>query len=416
MRVLAAIVVPPHLSVSGGARAGERLSAAMTRYCDVTVASMMNEASAQGVQPGDRPVRRVPVRSWLPSGVPWNRLPNRYATLFYRSDLPEIAIRGKYDLVHLHNPMPGLELARVARACSRHGIPYVISTHGFNEVARGNEIYGFGALRRLAWSHLVKRPVARAVRHADGIFALSGADFAIVRGMGYVGPAPTVVCNGVDAPAAVPAVASAGVLERLGIPAARSKGQITCLFLANHTPHKGLPVLLKAFGRLKRPYLLIVGGEKRRDIDYERHVRTCGEGQRIAVTGRLADDEVSALFRRSDLFVFPTLADTFPLVVLEAMAHGLPVVASRIGGIPYQLTEECGALVDAGDDVQLASMVDRLADAPDRLVAMGRAARGRVAAEFTWDAAAARAFDGYTRASSRRPAAQAAAVLGAQAV
>lgn len=416
MRVLSAIVVPPHLSVSGGARAGERLSAALTRHCDVTVASMMNAASAQGVLAGDRPVRRIPVDTWLPPVIPWSKLPNRYSTLFYRSALPEIIAQGNYDLVHLHNPMPGLELARAATACQRRGVPYVISTHGFNEVARGNEIYGFDPLRRAVWSHLVKRPVSRAVRNAAGIFALSPADFGIVRAMGYSGPEPIVVPNGVDPPAASMPAARAGALERFGISPDRTPGQVTCLFLANHTPNKGLPVLLKAFGQLKRPYLLIVGGETRGDIDYQSHVRSCGEGQRIVVTGRLADDEVSALFRRADVFVFPTLADTFPLVVLEAMAHGVAVVASRVGGIPYQLNDLCGTLVAAGDAAQLASVIDQLADAPDRLIAMGRNARQRVAAEFTWEAAAARAYDGYKRALNRRPAAQTSAVLGAQAI
>ena len=68
----------------------------------------------------------------------------------------------------------------------------------------------------------------------------------------------------------------------------------------------------------------------------------CRPDQQIIVTGRLRDDEVGAALRRSDLFVFPTLADTFPLVVLEAMAHGVPVLASRVGGIPHQLDERCG--------------------------------------------------------------------------
>ena len=51
------------------------------------------------------------------------------------------------------------------------------------------------------------------------------------------------------------------MLERLGISASKDAGQITCMFLANHTPNKGLPVLLEAFCGLERPYLLIVGGE-----------------------------------------------------------------------------------------------------------------------------------------------------------
>jgi hypothetical protein len=57
-------------------------------------------------------------------------------------------------------------------------------------------------------------------------------------------------------------------------------------------------------------------------------------GQRIIVTGRLQDHQIPALMRHADLFLFPPLADTLPLVVFEALSYGLPVLASEVGGIP----------------------------------------------------------------------------------
>jgi alpha-maltose-1-phosphate synthase len=131
----------------------------------------------------------------------------------------------------------------------------------------------------------------------------------------------------------------------------------------------------------------------------------CRPGQRIIVTGRLSDPEVGALFRRSDLFVFPTLADTFPLVVLEAMSHGLPVLASKVGGIPYQIDESCGVLVQPGCSSSLADAVSALAAAPEQLAAMGQNAHARVRAEFTWRHAAAQALAGYSQAIGRGSAA-----------
>jgi len=396
IKVLAAIVVPPHLSVSGGARAGELLSSALAGTCDMTVASMMNGEAVASL-PGAGTVRRVAVRSWLPRLLPWSRLPNRYSTLFYRSNLPDIVRDGDFDLVHIHNPMPALEMERVARACVRRGIPYVVSTHGFNEVANGGQVYGFDPLRRLAWKALVEAPVARVVAGAGGMFALSPADFPIVRAMGFKGTELSVVANGIPMPEPAAPGADAAALAGLGIEPQRVAGQITCMFLANHTPNKGLPILLEAFARLERPYLLIVGGEKRTDVDYDAYVRSCRPGQKIIVTGRLADEEVAAALRRSDLFVFPTLADTFPLVVLESMAHGVPVLASRVGGIPHQLDEDCGVLVEPRDAAGLAAAVDRLADQPERLQAMRRHARARAAQQFTWAKAAEDAAEGYRR-------------------
>jgi glycosyltransferase involved in cell wall biosynthesis len=393
IKVLAAIVVPPHLSVSGGARAGELLSAALAERCDVTVANMMGGEAGNTHSP-TRGIRRIPVRTWLPPLVPWSRFPSKYGTLFYRSELPAIVRNGDFDIVHIHNPMPALEMERVARACLARGLPYVVSTHGFNEVANGGQVYGFDPVRRLAWKTLVEAPVARVVARASGIFALSPADFDIVRNMGFTGAELSVVSNGVAIPEA-PARDENAALDRLGIPTRKSPDQITCMFLANHTPNKGLPDLLEAFAGLERPYLLIVGGETRADIDYGSYVNRCRPGQRIIVTGRLTDAEVAAALHRSDLFVFPTLADTFPLVVLEAMAHGLPVLASRVGGIPHQVDERCGVLIEPRDVAALRAAVDRLARDPAHLATMGRHARLHTAMQFTWAKAAGDAAAGY---------------------
>lgn len=394
IRVLAAVVIPPHMSVSGAARGAELLSAALAKHCHVTLASMMNCSNVPGCADA---IRRVQVESWLPPALPWTLLPRKFSTLFYRSDLPRIVREGDFDLVHIHNVLPALEMERVARSCTACCLPYVVSTHGFNEVANGADVYGFTGPKRLAWRLFVEGPVSRVVARASGIFALSPADFNIVRGMGFRGPELSVVPNGVPIPGPADPAKAKEILEGLEIPAERKPGQITCMFLANHTPNKGLPVLLEAFAGLERPYLLIVGGEKRSGIDYEGYVRNCRPGQRIVMTGRISDASVHVLYQRSDLFVFPTLADTFPLVVLEAMAHGIPVIASRVGGIPHQISGDCGVLVEPGDVAGLRSGLEKLADEPERLSRMGHNARARALTEFTWCGAARAAVEGYRR-------------------
>jgi glycosyltransferase involved in cell wall biosynthesis len=290
--------------------------------------------------------------------------------------------------------MPAIEMARVARACRTCGIPYVVSTHGFNEIANGVEVYHLDGLQRMIWNRIVLQPVHRVVQNAAVVFALSPADISIVRNMGYKGPNLPVICNGVTMPSPADPAEDVAIATRLGIPPERV-GQITCMFLANHTPNKGLPILFDAFARIKCPYTLIVGGEQRPGIAYDRYVQSCRPGQKIIVTGRLEDREVAALFRQTDLFVFPTLADTFPLAILEAMSYGKPVVASRVGGIPYQLDENCGVLVEPGNARELASAVETLFEQPDRLRAMGRQACARVVAEFNWTRSAEQAIAAY---------------------
>jgi starch synthase len=401
MRVLATIIIPPHLSVSGGARAGELLSAALSSHCDMTVASMMNGIGEHDL-PTSGSVRRAHIQTSLPPYLPWSRVPSRFSTLFYRSNIPDLVRSGGYDLVHIHNPMPALEMERVAKACKDAGVPYVVSTHGFNEIARGEDVYDFDLTRRLAWRNLVYNPVSKVVRNADAIFMLSPADLPIVRSMGYRGTDLPLVSNGVEFAPPVEPQTTEAVCRKLGIPPERKPGQITCMFLANHTPNKGLPILLKAFSSLDIPYLLIIGGEQRDGIDYAGAMQACKPGQQIVVTGRLDGDAIAPLFQRSDLFVFPTLADTFPLVVLEAMSHGLPVVASNVGGIPHQLAKDRGMLVPPGDPESLAAAVRDLAGKPELRMQMGQSAQAHVRAEFTWKRAAEHALSGYTCVLQRR--------------
>jgi len=383
------VIVPPHLTASGGARAGLRLSEALAEHCDITVAAMSAIDSGRSGA-----ARRIAVKTWLPTAV--RGLPLRYRSLFYASDIPQIVRRGAYDLVHLHNPMPALEMARVARACILSKIPYVVSTHGFNELANGDTAYGLGRLRRRAWQVCVRRPITQVVSKAAGVFALSPADIDIVKSFGFTGT-PTIVPNGVEPPARADACADLLTYRRFGIPSREEFQGLTCMFLGNHTPNKGVSVLLEAFSDLKSPYLLIVGGERRPVIDYDKLARTSRPEQRIIITGRLSDGEVGSLLRRSDLFVFPTLADTFPLVVLEAMAHGVPVLASDVGGIPHQIDPDCGQLVPPGDPAALRLAVGRLARDRSRLREMGARARERASTQFTWSEAAQAALRGYIR-------------------
>jgi starch synthase len=388
MKVLAAIVAPPHLTASGGVRAGRRLSEALATQCDVTVASMTPLDRVSNTLAAEAAVN-------VSAPIPLRGMPPKYRSLFYQSDIPALVHRGGWDLVHIHNPMPGLEMARIASACLSAHVPYVISTHGFNEVVNGEKVYGFGLPRRLVWRLAMTRPVARAVRGASAIFVLSEADVPIVRRFGFTGDTVTVP-NGIAMPTAPDPEADRAVWQRFGVaPPDRYQGP-TCMFLGNHTPNKGVPVLLDAFSELSCPYQLIIGGDRRPEINYVRATPKRAD-QRVIVTGRLSDTEVSALLRRADLFVFPTRADTFPLVVLEAMAHSCAVLASDVGGIPYQIDSCCGELVSAGDAMALRRAVTQFAAEPRRLLAMGAAARKRAQTHFSWDAAAACAWAGYRR-------------------
>lgn len=390
MKVLAAAIVPPHMDVSGGLRAAIALSRALVPHCSIELARLAQEDGRSCV--GGLPIRDVKAR--LPLNCLVGRMPNKVRTPLYRSALPD-CVTEELDLVHLHNPMPTLEMARVAKRCLELDKPYAVSTHGFVEVASDGSSYGLGPTGRLAWRFLVTRPLRYVAANATRVLALSPAEFPLLAELGVPEEKIDVVPNGIDLPGVIAPGVQEAARSRLGIPP--RDGRPRALFLANHTHNKGLPILIEALLKTRLPFVLLAGGSPREEIDYDAWLRRCGPDQEILFTGFITDEEVSVLFEEADFFAFPTLADTYPLAVLEALAHGKPVLASRVGGIPYQVDEDRGRLIEPGDiEAWRRALSDVLGDpaALSRLTEGAMASAGRC---FSWENAASSALDVYRK-------------------
>lgn len=150
------------------------------------------------------------------------------------------------------------------------------------------------------------------------------------------------------------------------------------LFVGGDFARKGGHVLLEAFrcGLADRCTLDIVTKDE----------TVCSEGSVRVHRGLTANSPLlRQLFADADLFVFPTLGDGLPLVVMEAMASGLPVIATNVGALAEEVEDGVtGLLVPLNDPGALIEAVCALANNPARLVAMGAAARAR--AERLFDA------------------------------
>jgi glycosyltransferase involved in cell wall biosynthesis len=131
-----------------------------------------------------------------------------------------------------------------------------------------------------------------------------------------------------------------------------------------------------------------VGGGPDED-DLRRQVAAAGLGERAHFEGGRTMDEVAALLQRADVLVAPSVPtaggkrEGIPVVLMEGMSSGLPVVASDLSGIP-ELVEDgrTGLLVPPGDPVALAAALRRLAGDPGLATALARGGRERVLAEF----------------------------------
>lgn len=140
---------------------------------------------------------------------------------------------------------------------------------------------------------------------------------------------------------------------------------------------KGFQVLHEACQRLwqkRHDFELVATGDPPGQVDdFTRFV------------GWLSQEELPAHLRRSDILAFPTIAqEALGRTAVEAMAVGRPVVASRIGGLPYTIGEGAGLLFEPGDVDDLAAKLESLLDHPELCEQMGRAGRRRFESEFTW--------------------------------
>jgi glycosyltransferase involved in cell wall biosynthesis len=111
----------------------------------------------------------------------------------------------------------------------------------------------------------------------------------------------------------------------------------------------------------------------------------------VDFTGAVSQEELPGLYAEADVFCLPTLAEAVGVVNMEAMATGLPVVSSRLMGVP-ELVEDgsTGLLVTPGRDGELAAALRRLAEDPDLRRRLGQQGRRKVAAEFDSGREAAR--------------------------
>jgi glycosyltransferase involved in cell wall biosynthesis len=150
---------------------------------------------------------------------------------------------------------------------------------------------------------------------------------------------------------------------------------------------------LRALAPELDPLLVVAGGatlfDYRHEVDrFRARVAALELGDSVRVLGSLPDDQIESLYRAADAFAFPSTKEGFGLAALEALASGLPVVASALDEFTTYLSDgRTALLVPVGDSDALGAALARLARSPEtgsRLRAAGLA----VAAEHTWERAA----------------------------
>ena len=277
--------------------------------------------------------------------------------------------------------------------------PYVMSTHGLFENYYYPKTFKLGKVKSLAHLLGVRAPLTYLVRNAAWILASSPADLPILEKLGGDPARVTVVPNG----------AEDHYFERLNSRAlqrVREKYHLPTdvallLFVGHLTEKKGVDILIRAISRPAHNYHAVIAGPHVRP-EYAQGLmnmaKEAGCESRITFTGNVLSDDLPALFQLCDIFVLPTRADTMPLVILEAMASGKPIISTTVGGIPFQVDKDAALLVKPGDVYELAAAIARLLENEAMRKSLGDAGRRRAEEYFRWSRAAELAVEAYHQA------------------
>ena len=275
------------------------------------------------------------------------------------------AVRGA-DVLHTHAHFSLNVLGRVAGRLARARV--VAHMHIENAFRAGPGRRAQVVLDN-ATSHL-----------CSAIVAVSEATRASLIHQGYSAERVVTIHNGIEPPAPVE-------------PVRLADGPIV-LEVARLAEVKGQKLLIRALERIDATAVL-VGRDLEEDGRYEVELRALADSRRVVFAGYR--DDVPALLAGCDVFCLPSTAEGLPLVILEAMAQGKPVVATAVGGTPEAVVDgETGILVPAGDADALTEALDALLRDPERARRLGEAGRRRVAADFDADTLAARVLALYS--------------------
>jgi glycosyltransferase involved in cell wall biosynthesis len=272
------------------------------------------------------------------------------------------------DVLHCQDRRAGLVGRALAR---RYRIPTVYTLHGVPDglstrVAGCAQAEPLRPVRDRLYYVLGERLTARLAPGPIVVPCAALGEYAR-RDLRQPADRVHVVPNGVD-------------LDRFH-PRDRTPGrEITAVWVGLMKPVKRVDELVRAVAEVPGLHLRLVGTGPLRD-QVAATVREVGVADRVVLAG-FADDPAAAL-ADADLFVLPSAAEAFPLALLQAMASGLPVVATRVAGVPELVRHGVdGLLVDADDWHAFRQAVQLLAENAELRERLGRQARERVASGY----------------------------------
>jgi len=298
----------------------------------------------------------------------------------------ELCRRVAFDVIHCQGWIPGLAAAHLAALTD---LPLVTTFHSTER-----------AVLKHRWNLPEADPESNGIVWEDELLHLSRQIIAVsqaladeVRSLYRCKRPLTVVHNGITAPGPTPAPREPRAVRRL-------------LFVGRVMPHKGLEWMIEGLALARElPFELEIIGRDWGVPGFQAHLielaGRLGIGERVRFVGFVAPEALADRYRDADAVLVPSLYEPFGLVCLEAMRHGVPLVASRCGGIVEIADDDTAELVEPGNAPALAAAVQRVFAQPAETALRVARAREVAATRFCWDRIARDTLEVYRRACVR---------------
>ncbi len=273
-----------------------------------------------------------------------------------RQRLADLLATHRPDVVHTHGYRGDIQGGAVAR---RLGLPTVTTVHGFTGGGWKNRLY--------------ERLQRRAFRRFSAVVAVSRPLGAQLAAAGIAAERIHVIPNAAPATAAG-ALDRAAARHAFGLPL----GAFVLGWVGRLSPEKGPDLLIEALARTAPGIEAVVIGDGAAGGSLARMAESRGIGPRIHWRGLVP--EAARLFAAFDCFVLSSRTEGTPMVLFEAMATGVPIVATAVGGVPDVVSEREAILVPP-EPSALAEAIARIAAEPDAARDRAAAARRRLEAE-----------------------------------
>ncbi|MGA7223232.1 MAG: glycosyltransferase [Candidatus Acidiferrales bacterium] len=322
------------------------------------------------------------------------------------SDLAGIIDRERPDVAHFHNTFP-LISPSAYYACRAQGLPVVQTLHNYRLACPAATFYRDGAICK----ECVDRGLGRGVVHA--CYRASHAATATVALMLAFHRWRRTWTNQVDCYLTLTQFSSRQFIE-LGLPAdklfvkpnflysdpgVRKGSGESFVFVGRLSPDKGVRTLLRAWGTLqtKIPLRIVGDGPLRTELE---SLKAAGNLEHVSLEGWKSRADVFEAIKGARALVIPSeWYECFPMVIVEAFAAGVPVIASKLGAMA-ELVEsgKTGLHFSPGNDSHLAATVEWALTHPEEMQAMGRLARTEYERKYTADRNHALLMEAYRRA------------------